>query len=237
MLKKTSGPDYFLSTHLIRPDQQAHQLRAIVREMRVCSATRNYIASEIGTLRRAIFYVAYLGLRLRVCRLVQFSRGRRNARTRLPMTIHFVFLLKHPGIQCWQIEVPRLRQRDLIECLFTGEKFGNRECRIFSERQIEARHVETGEVHPVVEAMAIGIVSKKCVVPGFELATEHQTQFQMQMCAFAVYARSGVTHYCDTLTARHRLPGLHCDRAEMSVQTIIVRAVPPMLDYDVFAIV
>ena len=50
-------------THLIRPDQQAHQLRAIVREMRVCSAARNYIASEIGTLSRAIFYVAYLGLR------------------------------------------------------------------------------------------------------------------------------------------------------------------------------
>ena len=50
-------------THLIRPDQQAHQLRAIVREMRVCSAARDDIASEIGTLRRAIFYVAYLGLR------------------------------------------------------------------------------------------------------------------------------------------------------------------------------
>ena len=90
------------------------------------------------------------------------------------MTIHFVFLLQHPGIQRLQIEVLRLRQRDLIECLFTGEKFGNRECRILSERQIEARHVDTGEVHPVVEAMAIGIVPKKCVVPGFELATEHQ---------------------------------------------------------------
>ena len=52
-----------LGTHLIRPDQQAHQLRAIAREMRVCSAARNYIASEIGTLRRAVFYVAYFGLR------------------------------------------------------------------------------------------------------------------------------------------------------------------------------
>ena len=49
-------------THLVRPDQQAHQLRAIVREMRVCSAARNYIASEIGTLRRIVFYVAYLEL-------------------------------------------------------------------------------------------------------------------------------------------------------------------------------
>ena len=49
-------------THLIRPDQQAHQLRAIVREMRICSAAGNYIASEIGTLRRTVFYVAYLGL-------------------------------------------------------------------------------------------------------------------------------------------------------------------------------
>ena len=50
-------------THLIRPDQQAHQLRAIVREMRFCSAAGNDIASEIGTLRRTVFYVAYLGLR------------------------------------------------------------------------------------------------------------------------------------------------------------------------------
>ena len=50
-------------TDLIGPDQQAHQLRAVVREMRVCSATRNYIASEVGTFRCAIFYVAYLGLR------------------------------------------------------------------------------------------------------------------------------------------------------------------------------
>ena len=47
---------------LIWPDQQAHQLRTIVREMRICSAARNDIASEIGTLRRAVFYAAYLRL-------------------------------------------------------------------------------------------------------------------------------------------------------------------------------
>src|SRR5258707_4252217 len=128
--------------------------------------------------------------------------------------------------------MPRLRQRDLIECPFSGEKFGNRECRILSERQIEARHVDTGEVHPVVEAMAIGIVPEKCVVPGFELTTEHEAQFKMQMCAFADYARSGVTHHRDRLTAPHRLTGLHCDRAEMCVQTVIVRAAPPMPDYE-----
>ena len=50
-------------THLIRPDQQVHHLRAISRGMRVSSAARNYIASEIGTLRRAVFNVADLGLR------------------------------------------------------------------------------------------------------------------------------------------------------------------------------
>ena len=49
-------------THLVWPNEQVHQLRAIVRKMRVCSATRNYIASEIGAFRRAIFYVVYLGL-------------------------------------------------------------------------------------------------------------------------------------------------------------------------------
>ena len=50
-------------TDLVRPNEQVHQLRAIVRKMRVCSAARNDIASEIGTLRRTVFYVAYLGLR------------------------------------------------------------------------------------------------------------------------------------------------------------------------------
>ena len=50
-------------THLIRPDQQAHQLRAIIREMGVCSATTDYIASQIGAFRCVIFNVAYFGLR------------------------------------------------------------------------------------------------------------------------------------------------------------------------------
>ena len=50
-------------TDLVRPNEQVHQLCAIVRKMRVSSAARNYIASEMGTLRRAIFNVAYLGLR------------------------------------------------------------------------------------------------------------------------------------------------------------------------------
>ena len=50
-------------THLVWPNEQVHQLRAIVRKMRICSATRNYVASEIGTFRCVTLYVAYLGLR------------------------------------------------------------------------------------------------------------------------------------------------------------------------------
>ena len=49
-------------THLLRPGQQAHQLCAIPREMRVYTAAGNYVSSEIGTLRCAAFYVGYLGL-------------------------------------------------------------------------------------------------------------------------------------------------------------------------------
>jgi len=82
-----------LGTHLVRPDQQAHQLRAIVREMRVCSAARNYIASEIGTLRRTVFLRSLPRAALHVVGWFN-SQGHRNARTRLPMTIHFVFLLR-----------------------------------------------------------------------------------------------------------------------------------------------
>ena len=50
-------------TYLIWPNEQAHQLRAIVCQMRICAATTDYIASEIGTFRCVIFNVAYLGLR------------------------------------------------------------------------------------------------------------------------------------------------------------------------------
>src|SRR5262245_35598941 len=205
--------------------------------MRIWSATRNYITSEVGTLCRSVFHVTYFGLRNAFVGWLNSQRYTRTRERDFPGRSIFFSSCKHPGIQRWQIEMPRLRQCDLVECLFTGEKFGNRECRIFSERQIEARDIETGEVHPVVQPMAIGIVTKKCVVPRIELATEHQAEFQMQMRAFAVYARSGVTHHRDTLTAPHSFTGLHGDRAEMSVQTIIVRAVPPMLDYDVFAVV
>ena len=51
------------ATHLVWPNEQVHQLRAIACKMRICFATRNYIASEIGTFRSITFYVAYLGLR------------------------------------------------------------------------------------------------------------------------------------------------------------------------------
>src|SRR5215471_16329018 len=57
------------------------------------------------------------------------------------------------------------------------------------------------------------------------------------MCAFAVYACSGVTHHSDTLTACHSFAWLYSDGTEMCVQTVVARAAPSMLDYDVFAIV
>src|SRR5215472_18786383 len=47
---------------LVRPDQQAHQLRAIIRKMRIWSTARNHVASEIRTFRRTVFHVTYLGL-------------------------------------------------------------------------------------------------------------------------------------------------------------------------------
>ena len=68
-----------LATHLIRPDQQPHQLRAISRKMRVCSAAGNYVASEIGTFRRTIPYVAYFGLRYAV---VGWFNSQRDTGTR-----------------------------------------------------------------------------------------------------------------------------------------------------------
>ena len=113
-------------TDLVRPNEQVHQLGAIARKMRVCSAARNYIASEIGTLRRAIFNVAYLALRYR---FVGWFNSQGNAGTRegeFPRRSTSFSCSKHPGVQCWQIEVLRLRQRDLIERLFAGEKFRDR---------------------------------------------------------------------------------------------------------------
>ena len=47
---------------LIRPNQQAHQLRAVTCEMRGFSAATNDVTSEIGTIRRALFYEGQFGL-------------------------------------------------------------------------------------------------------------------------------------------------------------------------------
>src|SRR4051794_8672434 len=113
-------------THLIGPDQQSHQLPSIVRKMRICSATRNYVTSEIGTFRRAIFNVVYL----RLCYgFVGWFNSQGNAGTperEFPRRSTSFSCCKHPRVQGWQIEVLRLRQRDFVERLFTREEFGNR---------------------------------------------------------------------------------------------------------------
>src|SRR4029077_11459247 len=84
--------------YLGRTDQQAHQLRAIAREMRVCSAARNYVASEMGTLSRAIFNVAYLGLRYAFVGWVN-SQGTAGARKRdFPRRSTSFSGCKHPGV-------------------------------------------------------------------------------------------------------------------------------------------
>ena len=82
--------------------------------------------------------------------------------------------------------MPSFRQSNLVEDLFVVDKLGNRQRRIFPERQKEARDIETCEVHAVVNAMLIWIASKKCVVPRFELTAEHQVQFQMEMRTFSI---------------------------------------------------
>src|SRR5262245_12711863 len=147
--------------------------------MRVWSPAGNYISGKIGTLRRIAFHIAELGLHYPFVSCFDFQRNTGSRERDFPGRSTSFSSCKHPGLQRWEIEVPRLRQCVLVECLFSPEKFGNRECRIFSERQIKTGDIETGEVHAVVEAMAIRILPKECVVPSFELATEHQAQFQM----------------------------------------------------------
>ena len=66
---------------------------------------------------------------------------------------------------------------------------------------------------------------------------EHQIQFQMEMRAFPVYPDSSVTHDCDGLAAFDRVARMHCDRAKMSVQAVVIRAVPAVFDHDVFPVV
>src|SRR5215467_1342926 len=59
----------------------------------------------------------------------------------------------------------------------------------------------------------------------------------MQMGALAVYARSRVTHDCDSLSTSNCFSRLHRDRAKVSVQTVIVRPPPAVFDHDVFSII
>ena len=133
--------------------------------------------------------------------------------------------------------MPRFRQSSFVECFFFTEKLGNRECRIFAERQIKPRNIDAGEVHAVIDPVVIGIVSEKCVVPRFKLAAEHQVQFQMEMRALLVYSNSGVAHGGDGLAAFDRIAGAHSDGTQVSIETVVIRAVPAMLDHNIFTIV
>src|ERR1700720_4081241 len=59
----------------------------------------------------------------------------------------------------------------------------------------------------------------------------------MEVGPLPVEPFAGVTHYANTLSALDGLAGAHIDCAEVGVQTIIGRAIPIMLDHDVFAVV
>ena len=64
-------------------------------------------------------------------------------------------------------------------------------------------HVEPGKIQAVINAVVIRIISEERVMPCFELSTEHQIHFQMEMRSFPVYSDPGVTHDGDRLAARH----------------------------------
>ena len=75
------------------------------------------------------------------------------------------------------------------------------------------------------------------IIPFLEVAIEHQVQFQMQMRAFAINSRSGVTHYRNLLPAMDRIAHVAVDLTEVPVQTKIRRTVPVVLNHDVLAVV
>ena len=85
--------------------------------------------------------------------------------------------------------------------------------------------------------MPIRVLFVGLVVPRFEVMAEHEVEFQVKMRARLIEAGAGVTHHRDMFAPLHGLPNVHVDLAEMTVQTVIGRTIPAMLDYDVFPIV
>src|ERR1041385_4788683 len=59
----------------------------------------------------------------------------------------------------------------------------------------------------------------------------------MHMGALAIDANSGVAHDRDVLTTLHSVSGVDVDLAQMSVQTVVRRTVPTMVDDDVLAVI
>src|ERR1043166_9669215 len=137
--------------------------------MRVSFATRNYVASQIGTIDRALLNIAQLWLRHLPVAGFNFQWHTGTSEGDLPRWFLTSFPCEYPRIKPGQVEVPRVPQRNLVEYLFTIKKLGNRERRIFAERKVKARDIETGEVHAVVDAVVIGIIFERSVVPRLEL--------------------------------------------------------------------
>src|SRR2546423_9651711 len=119
-----------------------------------------------------------------------------------------------------------------------AEKFGNGQRRFFAQLQVKSRNVEASEIESVVNAMVVWITRmNKGLVPFLEFAREHQVQFQMHVRALAIDSDSGVTHHRDVLPAMNSVADADVELAQMSVQTVIRRTAPAVLDHDVFPVV
>ena len=131
----------------------------------------------------------------------------------------------------------RPRHGHFVECFFALEKLRDGQRRIFAQGKKEPRKIEPGQVDAIVDAVVIRIVFVSGIVPCLEVMTEQQIQFEMNVRAFAVEAHAGVTHYRNRFAFVHFFSRMNPHDAEVPVQTVVARSIPPVLDYDVAAVV
>ena len=100
----------------------------------------------------------------------------------------------------------------------------------------ETRDIEAGQINSIVNAIVIGI-TKKAIMPRFEIAVEHQIHLEMEMRPRLVQSFTAVTHARDPFAAIDSLTDIHHDFTQVPVKAVVRRPVPNMLDDNVTSVV
>src|SRR5205807_8691840 len=118
----------------------------------------------------------------------------------------------HPRIEFPQIEVRRVRHGHFVKCFFLSQKLRYAEIGTLVMLEEKSRDIKSRQINSVVNAVVVW-VAKVAIVPGFEIAIEHQVELEMNMGPRLIQSFACVTHARDAFAAIHSLTNAHRDLA------------------------